>query len=368
MKNIILFAISNLPKTKTLSLNSSDSYELIDPIDPRMSQNPIVENCVSQMEPVVRLVMQNYAGDTECIVLCTPEAETPVDANALFNDEEGKDIAGILEKISAIEFFLLRLHQKGFIDQMEYDEYEELGERTSRFVIGKEKKITFYCIRNLRQTTSKSSDILDATNLAVNEIRRLKKESGDINLFIAANGGFRDNAYVFSSVASMLKLEGIAITGIYSTGNFPEKDRDGKVVKNGEILDIRKSFEVLDLVSGMNEFEKYGDVDTFIEYFSKKHGKDVENDNVIKAMRNLSNGLSFCNIDLYTEGLDMLRELFFAQSPDSEIMNDVEFQTFKDWFKEDYDKLLASQDGYRIVDIVERCIRKKKLQQALTFV
>ena len=351
MKNIIVFAMSTLPKGRK---EPSDFAIEKDVAATQGMTNFTVKDCVSQMEPVTRLIMQNYSGETELIILCTSETEK-------LNDRFVSSLEPGIGAISAVEYYLLRLQRTGFIDVMELKGNPEKDERTLRFTLGRNRTVSFYLIRNLVETNGNKSDVLDVANLTVGEIRRLNKDD-KINLFIAANGGFRDVFMVISAISSMLKLDDISVKGIYSTKYASEKGVPDS------ILDIRKSFDMFEFVSGLNEFDKYGDVDTLMEYFSKTHGDKVKNDKLIKGMKDLSDGLSYCNINLYKAGLDRLRELFSAENPDSLIMNHAEFQIFRDEFRNDYSTLLDVKNSYRIIDIVERCVRKKRLQQALTFI
>ena len=66
MKNIVLFAMSTLNSRNT---GSNDFTYRID------GKEIIVQGCISQLEPVSRLVIENYASNepVELIMLCTKE-------------------------------------------------------------------------------------------------------------------------------------------------------------------------------------------------------------------------------------------------------------------------------------------------------
>ncbi len=168
-------------------------------------------------------------------------------------------------------------------------------------------------------------------------------------LWIDTHGGFRDVALVLESVVSLLKVDNIVPDEIFG------------VRYNDQISDFvnqKSSYYMFEFVSGMNEFINYGRVNILDEYY-----KAFPNDNlkeVLKAMREISNGTEECNPRHYQKGLDDLGEIIDGISSTDPLM-----AIFSDYIKKSYGVLLDKKRR-TVVDIIERCTQKNLVQQALT--
>lgn len=324
MKNIVLMAMSTLPK----KLDSCDYFA------EKSFEKPLVKACVSQLEPVTRLCLQNTQDAADLIILGTEAT--------LENDS--------LQGTDAVSFFLDRIAQteNGQEFQVDtdgavthdYQAYHLIGEHVTRRISAAVIKID-------------EDQLIIAIEKAVQLIRSIRAED-EISLWIAANGGLRESYSYISAIVSLLKYDGIEPSHILSTETETKK-----------IIDFSTSFRLFDFVTGINEFKEFGSINIL-----KKYYKGHENDPVILAMGKISDGTSQSNANLFTKGLNELRDLFLHEEKhqDSFLLTDSpEFRIFKSNIIEDYSPLLESNDYY-FLDIVERCSRKNQIQQALSFI
>ena len=324
MKNIVLMAMSTLPK----KLDSCDYFA------ENSFEKPLIKACVSQLEPVTRLCLQNTQDAADLIILGTEAT--------LENDS--------LQGTDAVSFFLDRIAQteNGQEFQVDtdgavthdYQAFHLIGEHVTRRISAAVIKID-------------EDQLIIAIEKAVQLIRSIRAED-EISLWIAANGGLRESYSYISAIVSLLKYDGIKPSHILSTETNAHT-----------IIDFSASFQMFDFVSGINEFKQFGSITTLKEYY-----KGHEDDPVILAMEKIADGTSQSNANLFTKGLDELRDLFLHEENHQDsflLTNSPEFRIFKSNIIEDYSPLLESND-YCYLDIVERCSKKNQTLQALAFI
>ena len=130
---------------------------------------------------------------------------------------------------------------------------------------------------------------------------------------------------------------------------------------------------MFDFVSGMNEFLTYGSIDMLETYLRNvMTPEEIEQDEILHAMREISDGTKVSEVKKYTEGIQALRRSMSGTSKESRstFRTRPEFQIFSDMIRRDYGRLLHEDpdDPYSTIDIIERCVAKKMYQQALTFI
>ena len=339
MKNIVLFAMS------TLNFRNTGSNDFTYRID---GKEIIVQGCISQLEPVSRLVIENYASNepVELIMLCTKETFENLCSQKGWQITDDQSY-----EFSAVEYYLHRILAAKGIEEKETDLKLAKIERHLHLATVELAKHGIHCT----VIEMDKDEILPPIKEAVETIRKLKEE-GDIRLYVGNNGGLRSNFQVLSAIISIMKDEGIELAGNY-----------GVEMGKNRIIDDSMSYDMFDFVSGMKEFLEYGDPSIMREYF-KKRNYSIEIDELLSGMEEIQRGLNLCNVNLYKKGLKTLRGIFRDdQEHTSEVYQSVEFQMFKEFFKYDYGDILLGNATDRYVDIIERCVKKKQIQQALTF-
>ena len=170
-----------------------------------------------------------------------------------------------------------------------------------------------------------------------------------IHLYIDTHGGFRGVQLLLSAISSLLDVDRFQITPYavqYDPGNMI----------NTIVPD--KTVQIFDFASGIQEFTTHGTVKTLLKYLSIE-----ENGELINPIQEISDGITWCNIDNFTDGLAHLRNYYKKRKT---IDNDY-LRLFEARIKEDYGSLLDAPVPDAI-DIANWCMKKGLYQQALTVI
>ena len=374
MKSIILLAMSTL-NANVFSGKPGDTFAVY-------GDEKKIENCKSQLEPVVRYFLSDSecANEVEMLMLCTRQTlEIATDFNGnKFKDEYGKDI----DNISAVTFLMDRIDKcdEKHGKEITYKAFPLYREGEERILPEIDCNKVLPNVQGIEKSNSPEyaiayekafqPDYISGMREAIQSIRNTVKENMQKDkdfktpFYIVTHGGPRDVMLSLNAVVSLLDEEGIIPTKICGT-NLATKMID----------DQRASFDMFRFVSGMRDFLNFGNVDVLQKYYSDSttflHGAGVEKKNrrfqhdFLKALDQVSIGVQYSNPDSYREGLIELNKIMTDES-------DIYFSNsnlgiFKDTIKNDFGAILDNNE-INIIDMVERCVNKKQYQQALTFV
>lgn len=342
-RNFILLAMSTLPKQIRIT-------------DFKTPESTDITDCQSQLEPVVRYILSKCSSEEVYIFsMTTSETEErkhigPVEIEKPKHIEPEKntkgqrirrvsDPVGDESDISAVKFFEERIKNS--------PEYP--GDSNCLF-------------------GSKTIDLSmpeEAIRVAVECIRNYKAEvpSCPVRLWVDTHGGIRDVSLLTNVVAFLLhQFTDIKLEGIYGTEYSSDSTKEPRVI------DQRNAFESLSFVSGMSDFMNFGNVDVLEAYYkTNSSGGTEEIQELIKAMKLISDGTQFCDPYLYKQGLDALGVAI--QEIEKEALNpeNALLPIFYRTIRDDYNVLLDPEKRTSF-DIIKRCVRKKQYQQALTFI
>lgn len=376
MKSIILLAMSTL-NANVFSEKPGDTFSVAGNVKK-------IENCKSQLEPVVRYFLDDIqsADEVDILMLCTRQTLEIATNNEgeKFKDAKGNDI----DDVSAVTFLMSQIDKckeksRKKITYKAFPLYREGKERTlpqidcNAVLANTDEKIGLEKSSSLEYAIAYEKayppDYLSGMRDAIQSIRNTVKENIQIDkdfqtpFYIVTHGGPRDVMLSLNAVVSLLDEEGIIPTKICGT-NLATKMID----------DQRASFDMFRFVSGMRDFLNFGNVDVLKKYYSDSttflHGAVVEEENIVfqndflKAMDQVSIGVQYSNPDSYREGLNELNKIMTDKS-------DIYFSNsnlgiFKDTIINDFGSVFKDNE-INIIDMVERCVNKKQYQQALTF-
>lgn len=308
MRNHIFLAMSTLPdelKEKMFSFDDIDGthYE--------------IDNCISQLEPIPRLMMKKHTGDDEFIiyVLCSEDT----------------------------------LDKSVTVDGFDYTAETYFEKRIKESAEGYGKNISFKVI-----------DILDlrapyrAMKKVINAIREVYVDDASDRLWVDTHGGLRDVAQIISAMMSLLRVYHIV----------PEEILGVEMGKN-KIFSQREAFNIFEYVSGMNDFINFGSADVLKRYYRDSDSEKIKA--ILNAMDKVSDGTQLSDPEMYVEGIKELRNCI------NDIDDDPLLSIFADYIKQDYGEDLIPSDVEQQNEdvlplaIVERCVDKGLYQQALTF-
>ncbi len=131
-----------------------------------------------------------------------------------------------------------------------------------------------------------------AIKAAVTHIRDVQhtanKNRQKISLYVDTHGGFRDVSLIMNAILSLLRQEKIKPRMICGVNTSTK-----------HIIDQRYAFDIFSFVSGMNDFLNFGSADVIDDYYKLHEETSGEIEDVTTAMKEIAEGLQFCDISRY---------------------------------------------------------------------
>ena len=180
-----------------------------------------------------------------------------------------------------------------------------------------------------------------------------KKFSGEkIRVHADMTGGFRHTSMLMLSIIQLLKYRG------FETGEVLYSDPAKKIVYNANEIQ-----EVSLLITGADEFVKFGSVDALREYFGKNPG--AATDDLLNAMNRFSDAIKICRTNAIEGELKNLGEHIktFRESRDKDVKSEL-FAKIIDTVESEYGNLISGNASR--LDIIRWCMDKGFWQQAIT--
>ena len=196
-------------------------------------------------------------------------------------------------------------------------------------------------------------NILQVAKIA-DEIQKYAKNFPQDKLKVHADmtGGFRYASMLMLSIIQLLKYRGIEI------GEILYSDPDRKTVYS-----LNEIQNIFTLITGADEFVKFGSVDALIEYFENAPDKSVEN--LIDAMKTFSETIKICRTNTLEKDLKNLvaQIKIFRESRGGNLKSQL-FAKIIDTIEEGYGKLVQGEESR--IEIIRWCLEKGFWQQAMT--
>ena len=191
--------------------------------------------------------------------------------------------------------------------------------------------------------------------LMAERIKKYLTAFGEEEIYLHADmtGGFRHASMMMLSVMQLLKFSGIHI---------------GKVVysnwQRGVIEDVTEVHRMFTLVSGTDEFVNFGSVKEIERYFENRP-KSKSLEALLTTMRDFSGAVKICRTNKIEEVVKHLqyRIKAFSEETEKSVYERI-FAQIITVLQEEYGNLLMND--VTKIDIIEWCIRKGFLQQAMT--
>lgn len=209
-----------------------------------------------------------------------------------------------------------------------------------------------------------------AANMAV----AIKKYLGDKTnwwnayLYVDITGGFRYANMIMMTVVRLLQYEGLQVKKIIYS------DKQGK---KGHVYDFRELNKLYSLTSGADAFVKYGRSQAIEEYFGYIYGEQSANSHLtdelvclLQAMHEFSDSISLCRASTMLRDMQELRRALDRYAQHEHPASESAFAQMLDTIYREYDKILVGPDETyvsKMLDVIEWCMQKGFMQQALTF-
>ena len=218
-----------------------------------------------------------------------------------------------------------------------------------------------------KKTTLKFIPIENKNGLSIEDINSIVRktfsgEKADINLMMDIQGlGAIDGNTLISTFLLLNRKTGFDCRVKGLINSHISEDSFSGVVSNAI-----KSYEIQNLISGLDIFLKYGKVDMLKTYWKSLDIDNPDADSLFYGMDCIDEGISLCNVDLIGVGIDVIRHTF--QEPKVKAENrDIYLEIMMNAIAQDYGALLEG-DELSIPELLKWCHRKKLYQQTLTII
>ncbi|MDD4291423.1 MAG: hypothetical protein PHX51_04210 [Clostridia bacterium] len=185
----------------------------------------------------------------------------------------------------------------------------------------------------------------------------------EVNIHIDLRGMDKADSYMMWSMLSMVNSADVRF-GIKTVIHT-------RTVEEGflhSIDDEIRRYDVEILLAGMQAFVNYGKVEMLDEYCRSHDIKDKSVLNLLNAMKYVDTGVSLCNTNDLTYGIQALKRIFNNFDPMKLGDNDSAlFVILKKGIQKDYGALLESEN-MSIPELIGWALRKHFYQQALTMI
>ena len=187
-------------------------------------------------------------------------------------------------------------------------------------------------------------------------------------VYIDYTSGIRDTSLLIILMIRYLEYTGIKCGGmIYSY--FDNDDKE-----NNKIIDIKSTYDLFELLNGVNEFTSFGKSKTLSNYYNniwkdKEEYKEISE--LIETMNDFSDMMSLCMVEDIDEIMRKLNQKIIEaekiknkiNSNENQLMNYMFFNLIKEIKKKFY-----LEDGERItyINLIKWCLDNDLTQQALT--
>ena len=173
-----------------------------------------------------------------------------------------------------------------------------------------------------------------------------------LKVHVDMTGGFRYASMLMLSIIQLLKYRGIEI------GDVLYSDPDNKTVYR-----LNEIQNIFTLITGADEFVKFGSVDALIEYF--ENAPDNSADKLIQAMKRFSETIKICRTNTLEDDLKNLVEQIkiFRESRGGNLKSRL-FAKIIDTVEEGYGNLVKGEESR--LEIIRWCLEKGFWQQAMT--
>lgn len=332
MKNVILLAMSTLKivKTNCGGVLNQNSYTNELGGDKKYTG-------YSQLEPVTKFFVQTiYESEKKLpdkiVVLCTPK--TLVNENSFFMEEIENKKRESRSQISA---------------------YSVFKEQIQRYV---KEKYSVTLPDSVFVPVSIDQDqmnqgICDAA-MVITKVQENRKEK--VQLWLNTQGGFREITFVMIAISTLLENKYIKVRDIVSV---QYQDSQDSMLKRQ-----LHTYKILNFVSGMNEFLRYGRVDQLKEYYNGKN--DSPEMPIIDEMEGFAEALQICDTRKIEETVEKLGEEIKKYEESAERSSEF-FSIFLDEVKKQYGDILEKKECNGIA-LVKWLYENKFYQQALTYI
>ena len=202
----------------------------------------------------------------------------------------------------------------------------------------------------------KEDDALKSIAKSARAVQTYAAGYEEVGLSVDLTGGFRNANMAMLNMVKLLQYGGISVDNLLYS-NMRQKGQECYVEEANEI------YRLLDLISGAEEFVRFGSVESVLAYYQEKQALSAGLDRLLKAMNNFSKEIKLCHYGSLKHSIGELHDALQAFEADKENINDLLLDSLLGRIHAEYDVILSDDIGD--IELIEWCLNKDLLQQAL---
>ncbi len=190
----------------------------------------------------------------------------------------------------------------------------------------------------------------------------LHDKRADVNIYMDIQGlGAIDGNTLISTFLLTNNRTGFrcSVKGLINSHRYP-----GRFF--GEVSNMIKSYEIRNLITGLDLFLNYGKADLLKSYWNSMDVTDPDADRLFYGMDCVDEGISLCNVNLIACGINVIRNTIQHPKCAPEERN-IYLQIIINAITSDYGALLRG-DTLSIPELLKWSLRKELFQQTLTII
>lgn len=326
-----------------------------------------VIQCNGRFEPIIRKCIQVDGCEDMEIVMITTDASQKKLSVKIENDT--KDL-------TSEEYFVVKIYEEMFGKKLYIDnmygplyrwESDDVVKGVKHIIFTEEESLKRLCITSINVS---DDDSMDTVMRIARYIRNVYKTSDKPDkLWINTYGAYRNLPVICGAVASLLRLE--------ESDNIPDNVYGVRYGTKKEIISQSESFDMLQVVAGMEKLFKYGKADLLRTFFIEgertetrvisKEDKETVSD-ILDVVEKINIKLRFCNVSGYRKVFGELKELLNKLENDMAKKNEFSIlNIFVKYVRREFETFLCKSKISRI-DLINWCIEKNMYQEAMNIV
>lgn len=210
----------------------------------------------------------------------------------------------------------------------------------------------------------------------------VKKLDKNDTIYIDYTSGIRDTSLLIILIIRYLEYTGIKCGGmIYSYYDNDDKEKN-------KIIDIKSTYDLFELLNGVNEFTSFGKAKALSEYYEKISDKEINQkdeaikkiNNLINVMKRFSDVISLCMVQEIDDIMKKLQdgilevenvldpdEIVKKQNQEKSVIFTLENSMFYNLITQIKNKFYIKKGkDITYIDIIRWCLDNDLIQQALT--
>ena len=175
----------------------------------------------------------------------------------------------------------------------------------------------------------------------------------EIKMHADMTGGLRNSSMMMLGVMKLAEYSGLE-SGVVLYSNFFQ----------GKVEEATAVYNLFNLVSGAEEFARFGSVAAIEKYYENRENIDINLKSLLAAMKKFSEQIKLCRSGEFIESIENLRQNIKEFEENITVNNHKEFTQLLAPIKDNYKQLL--QENLDKLDIISWCVERGYLQQAMT--